>query len=116
MQRGTNEPVAVWCAPDVDIVKAGLYVIVKVFSVVGSFRQFVRLLLNGPNDEDDCEIEILKRSKQINHSCVFPDVDHLATAKKSDIYFKFFHLSSAAATKRLVNVLKFKFILARYGI
>ena len=76
VQRGTNEPVAVWCAPDVDIVKAGLYVIVKVFSVVGSFRHFVRLLLNGPNDKDDCEIEILKRSKQINHGFVFPDVDH----------------------------------------
>ena len=91
VQRGTNEPVAVWYAPDVDIVKTGLYVIVKVFSVVGSFRQFVRLLLNGPDDEDDYEIEILKRSKQINHGFVFPDVDHLATAKKSDIYFKFFH-------------------------
>ena len=91
MQRGTIEPVAVWYAPDVDIVKAGLYVIIKVFSVVGSFRHFVRLLLNGPDDEDDFEIEILKRSKQINHGFVFPDVDHLATAKKSDIYFKFFH-------------------------
>ena len=91
MQIGTNEPVAVWYAPDVDIVKAGLYVIVKVFSVVGSFRHFFRLLLNGPDDEDDFDIEILKRSKQINHGFVFPDVDHLATAKKSDIYFKLFH-------------------------
>ena len=62
MQRGTNEPVAVWYGPDVDIVKAGLYVIVKVFSVVGRFRLFVGLLLSGPDDEDDYEIEILKRS------------------------------------------------------
>ena len=60
VQRGTNEPVAVWCALAVDIVKAGLYVIVEVFSVVGSFRHFVELLLNGPDDEDDYEIEILK--------------------------------------------------------
>ena len=89
MQRGTNEPVAVWYAPDVDIVKAGLYVIVKVFSEIGSFRHFVRLLLNGPDDEDDYEIE-KNGSKQINHGFVFPDIDHLATAKKSDIYFKFF--------------------------
>ena len=91
MQRRTNEPVAVWYAPDEDIVKAGIYVIVKVLSVGGSFRHFVRLLLNGPDDEDNYEIEILKRSKQINHGFVFPDVDHLAPAKKSDIYFKFFH-------------------------
>ena len=53
MQRGTNEPVAVWNALDVDIVKAGLYVIVLVFSVVGSFRHFIGLLLSGPDDEDD---------------------------------------------------------------
>ena len=62
MQRGTNELVAVWYTPDVDIVKAGLYVIVKVFSVVMSFRNFVGLLLSGPDVEDDYEIEILKRS------------------------------------------------------
>ena len=55
---GTFEPVAVWYAPAVDIVKASLYFIVKVFSVVGSFRHFVRLLLNGSDDEDDYEIEI----------------------------------------------------------
>ena len=85
VQRGTNEPVAVWYAPDVDIVKAGLYVIVTVFSVVGSFRHFIGLLLSSPDDEDDYESEILKRSKQINHDFVFPDVDNLATAKKSDI-------------------------------
>ena len=91
MQRETNEPVAVWYTPDVDIIKTSLYVTVKVFSVVGSFRHFVRLLLNGRDDEDDYEIEFLKRSKQINHGFVFPDVDHLATATKSDIYFKFFH-------------------------
>ena len=71
-QRGTNEPVAVWCAPDVDIVK--------------SFRHFVGLLCNGPDDEDDYEIKILKLSKQINHSFFFPDVDDQATAKKSNIY------------------------------
>ena len=65
MQRGTNETEAVWYAPDVDIVKAGLYVIVKVFSVVLSFRHFVGLLLSGPDDENDFDIEILKRSKQI---------------------------------------------------
>ena len=53
---------AVWYAPDVGIVNAGLYVIVKVFSVVGSFRHFVGLLLSGPDDEDHYEIEILKRS------------------------------------------------------
>ena len=85
------------------------------FSVVGSFRHFVRLLLNGPDDEDDYEIEILKRSKQINHGFVFPDVDHLATAKKSE-FQKFSPSFSAAATKRLVNVLKFNITLARYGI
>ena len=28
VQRETNEPVAVWYAPDVDNIKAGLYVIV----------------------------------------------------------------------------------------
>ena len=104
VQRGTNEPVAVWYAPDVDIVKAGPYVIFKVFSVVGSFRHFVRLLLNGPDDEDDYEIEILKRSEQINHGFAFLDVDHMATAKKSDVIFQIFSPpSSAAATKRLVN-------------
>ena len=49
-----------------DIVKAaGLYVIAKVFSVDGSFRHFIGLLLTGHDDEDDYEIEILKRSKQI---------------------------------------------------
>ena len=53
VQRGTNEPVAVWYALDVDMVKAGLYVIVKVFSVVGSFRHFIGLLFGGPDDEDD---------------------------------------------------------------
>ena len=42
--EGTNEPVAVWYAPDVDIVRAGLYVIVKVFFVVGSFRHFIGLI------------------------------------------------------------------------
>ena len=61
-QRGTDEPEAVWYAPDVDIVKAGLYVIVKVFSVVGNFKNFVGLLLSDPDDEDDYKIEILKRS------------------------------------------------------
>ena len=81
MQRGTNEPVVVWHAPDVDIVKAGLYIIVKVFSVVGSFRHFVGLLLTGPDDEDDYEIEILKRSKQVNHDFVFSDVDDLAVVR-----------------------------------
>ena len=81
----SDEPVAVWHAPDVDIVKAGLYVIVKLFSVVGSFWRFVGLLLNGPDDKDDYEIEILKRFKQINRDLVFPDVDDLAIAKKSDI-------------------------------
>ena len=55
------------------------------FSVVGSFKHFVGLLLNGPDDENDYEIEILKRSKQINHGFIYPDVDHLATVKKSDI-------------------------------
>ena len=54
-------------------------------SVVGSFRHFVGLLLNGPDDEDDYEIKILKRSKQINYGFVFPDIDDLPTAKKSDI-------------------------------
>ena len=68
-----------------DIVKAGLYVIVKVFSVVGSFKHFIGLLLSGPDDEDDYEIEILKQCKQINHDFVFADVDDLATAEKSDI-------------------------------
>ena len=63
------------------IVKADLYVIVKVFFVVGSFRHNIGLLLIGPDDKDDYEIEILKRSKQINHDFVFPDVDDLATAK-----------------------------------
>ena len=62
MQRGTNEPVAVWYALHVDIVKAGLYVFVKVFSVVGSFRHFIGLLLSGSDGEDDYEIEILKQS------------------------------------------------------
>ena len=55
------------------------------FSVVGSFRHFVRLLLNGPDDEDDYEIKILEWSLQINHGFVFPDVDDLAPAKKSDM-------------------------------
>ena len=55
------------------------------FSVVGSFKNFVGLLLNGPDDEDFYEIKILKWSKQINHGFVFPDVDDLATAKKSDL-------------------------------
>ena len=63
---GTFELMAVWYAPAVDIVKVGLYVIVTVFSAVGSFRHFIGLLLNGLDDEDDYEIEILKRSKQIN--------------------------------------------------
>ena len=58
MQKGTNEPVAVWYAPDVDIVKAGFHVIVKVFSVVGSFRHLIGLLLSGPDDEHDYETEI----------------------------------------------------------
>ena len=56
-----------------------------VFSVVGSFRHFIGLPLKGPDDEDDYEIAILKRSKQINHDFAFPDVDDLATARKSDI-------------------------------
>ena len=86
MQRGSNEPVAVWYAPDADIVKAGLYVIDKVFFVIGSFRHFVGLLLNGIDDKDDNEIKLLKRSKQLNHGFSFPDVDDLATVKKSDIY------------------------------
>ena len=60
MQRGTNEPVEVWYAPDVDIVKAGFYVIFKVFSAVRSFRHFVGLLLSGPDDANDYEIEILR--------------------------------------------------------
>ena len=85
-QRGTNEPVVVWYAPDVDIIKAGLYVTVKVFSVVGSFRHFIGLLLSGPDDEDDYEIEILKRSKKINHDFVFPDVDDLATLLRKVTY------------------------------
>ena len=51
------------------------------FSVVGSFSPFVGLLLNGPDDKDDYEIKILEWS----HGFVFPEVDNLATAKKSDM-------------------------------
>ena len=118
VQRGTNEPVAVWYALDVDIVKVGLYVIVKVFSIVGSFRHFIGLLLNGPDGEDDYEIEILKQSKQINHNFVVPDVDDLALLRK--VTYTVIQIlsppSSAAATKRLANMLKLYIILARYGI
>ena len=102
--------------PDVDIVEAGRYVIVKVFSVDGNFRHFVGLLLNGPDEEDDYEIKFLKRSKQIKNGFVFPDVDDLATAIKSDIVQILSPPSSAAATKHLANALKFDINLARYGI
>ena len=41
-----------------DVVEAGRYAIVKVFSVNGSFKPFVGLLLNGPDGEDDYEITV----------------------------------------------------------
>ena len=85
VQKETNEPMVVCYVPNMDIVKAGLYVIVKVFSVVGSFRHFVGHLPNGPDHEDDNEIKILKPFRQINHGFAFPDVDDLAASKKSDI-------------------------------
>ena len=95
---------------------AGRYVIVKVFSVDGSFRHFVGLLLNGPDDEDNHEIRFLKRSKQIKNGFVFPDVDNRATAKKSDMVQLLSPPSSAAATKRFADALKFDINLFRYGV
>ena len=68
-----------------DIVEAGRYVIVTVFSVDGSFIHLVELLFNDRDDEDDYEIRFLKRSKQIKDGFVLPYVYDLATAKKSDL-------------------------------
>ena len=98
-----------------EIIEAGRYVIVKMFPVDGSFKHFVGLLLDGPDEEGDFEIKFMKRSNRIKDGCIFPEVDDLATAKKSDIV-QVLSPPSSAATKRLVNVLKFGINLARYGI
>jgi len=54
-------------------IEAGWYCIVNVYSNDGKFKMLVKLVLRGPDDDDDFEVKFLKRFNKLGNGFVFPD-------------------------------------------
>ena len=52
-----------------------LHCSLNVYSSYGKIKMLVELVLSGPNDDDDFEVEFLKRFKKLGNGFVFPDRD-----------------------------------------
>ena len=63
------------------IIEAGCYCTIKVYSSDGKFKLIVEVVLRGPGDYGDFEVNFLKRSNNIRNEFVFPDRDDIAFAK-----------------------------------
>ena len=55
------------------IIEAGCYCIVHVYSSYRKFKMLVALVLRGPNDDDDFEVKFLKRFNELGNGFVYPD-------------------------------------------
>ena len=55
------------------MIEAGCYCIVNVYSNYGKFKMLVELVLRGPDDDDDFEVKFLKRFNKLGNGFVFPD-------------------------------------------
>jgi len=55
------------------IIEAGCYCIVHVYSNYGKLKMLVELVLRGPDDDDGFEVKCLKRFNKLGNGFVYPD-------------------------------------------
>ena len=87
-------------APELD-----KYVVVRVKSKLGS-KNYIAIITDGPDSDDDYEIKFMKRSQKIRNGFVASG-EELASVHSSDILVTLPRPSPVASTKRLSGVLKF---------
>ena len=88
------------------------YVEVKVHSGL-NFQNFVAGVTQGLDDDEDYEVSFYKK---VNNGFILPDEEDCASVSALDVVMVLPKLFQAAATKRLLNVVKFPIDLTSFNL
>ena len=92
------------------------YAVVKVYGEKMTFWFLVAEILSGPNEDGDYEVKLMKSSSKIKQGFYFPEDEHLASAKRSDIVLLLELPTAISTTKRLAGVFKFTTNMSKCGL